>query len=807
MTKRLRLAAAELTDVGRRRERNQDNVIHFVPTEDDVLERRGALFVVCDGMGGHAAGEIASDIGVRTIREEYFREVGSEDVISALARAIRAANAAIFEHARDNASHSGMGTTCVVLALAGGRAYFANIGDSRAYLVRDGSMRQVTLDHSWVAEQVRAGVLTEDQARTHSHRNVITRSLGTQPDITADLFIETMREGDRVLLCSDGLHGYVPEAEIQRVVVEHDPEPGVHQLIDMANGNGGPDNITAVLVHLVEVPVVTNELVIPEAVAVRNDRASRFDDTTRPLPHRAAARAAAIAERAPDDEGAVFGANGSSADFGGASAASEGRQERRPAAWPAAALRVLAVAALVMLTLGIWDVLAGPYAASRAADVQVQQDVSAAQSAAHTATGQDPRTALVTLAVAQQRLEHDLHTLPLDSQNRTQVRQTLDNVLAPAVRTTLDTYNRQNLITWLPASAVATYSVSCGGATLSSGPNSLVAPGPVTPATGAADTSSMLYALSGDNALYAVSISGSGATCAAPPVIAQGVKAITGDGPQTYALVQASGHWTVVAVDMHGKVAMKLLLPVDATHTPVALAVFGGNFYVAFNGAGSNTGGIWHFWGKDLTRPAQTVATSSGVTSISATATGTVFALLADGSLARVDGAGHALPAPVSLASPVLSADPSVYVSATPVPTLPTTASPPVSVPTATATPAPVSGSISPAGTATAPGATSPSASPLPQTEPTPTVTGPVTLFVGASTLATDRASTGTLVVGDGAAPRVVRFDTSGPDLRPIQQYVYGPPLSPLQSVTVSADGTRIYAWSGAQLVMVTLPA
>ena len=93
--------------------------------------------------------------------------------------------------------------------IAGGRAFVVNIGDSRAYIVRDGKMRQVTRDHSWVAEQVRVGLLTEEQARTHSHRNVITRSLGTQPNVTADLFVETMHNGDRVLLCSDGLHGYV----------------------------------------------------------------------------------------------------------------------------------------------------------------------------------------------------------------------------------------------------------------------------------------------------------------------------------------------------------------------------------------------------------------------------------------------------------------------------------------------------------------------------------------------------------------------------------------------------------------------
>jgi serine/threonine protein phosphatase PrpC len=264
--KRLRLAAAGLTDIGRRRERNQDNTTHRVPTDEAELAKRGALFVVCDGMGGHAAGEVAAEIGVDTIRDTYFVST-HDDVIDNLADAIRAANERIYEYAAEHPEVTGMGTTCVTLLIHGGRAYFVNIGDSRAYIARDGKLRQVTLDHSWVAEQVRAGVLTEEQARVHAHRNVITRSLGTQPNVNADLFIEKLQEGDRILLCSDGLHGYVDEAAIERTVVESDqPDESVQALVDMANENGGPDNITAVLVQLLEVPVVTDTLTLqPDA--------------------------------------------------------------------------------------------------------------------------------------------------------------------------------------------------------------------------------------------------------------------------------------------------------------------------------------------------------------------------------------------------------------------------------------------------------------------------------------------------------------------------------------------------------------
>src|SRR5690348_2201046 len=127
LTKQLRLAVGELTDIGRRRERNQDNVTHFIPDDPDTFAKRGALFVVCDGMGGHAAGEIASEIGVRTIREEYFQP-SDDDALQALDRAIRVANTAIFEHAHEHLAHSGMGTTCVASVLLGGRGYFVNIG-------------------------------------------------------------------------------------------------------------------------------------------------------------------------------------------------------------------------------------------------------------------------------------------------------------------------------------------------------------------------------------------------------------------------------------------------------------------------------------------------------------------------------------------------------------------------------------------------------------------------------------------------------------------------------------------------------
>ena len=199
-------------------------------------------------------------------------------MITALATAVERANDAIYRRASENPEYAGMGTTCVALVVAGGRAFVVNIGDSRAYIIRDGKMHQVTRDHSWVAEQVRVGLLTEEQARNHSHRNVITRSLGTQPNVTADLFVQTMQNGDRVLLCSDGLHGYVDEGEIERVATgDQEPDDAVRTLIDMANANGGPDNISATLVYLIDVPEPKGALMLP-------DSAIPAEGITQPLP-------------------------------------------------------------------------------------------------------------------------------------------------------------------------------------------------------------------------------------------------------------------------------------------------------------------------------------------------------------------------------------------------------------------------------------------------------------------------------------------------------------------------------------------
>ena len=254
MAKQLRLDVAQLTDVGRKREHNEDNMAYVIPKDMQVMAKKGALFIVADGMGGHAAGEVASEIAVDTVSNAYYQD-DSDDVATSLVHAIKRANALIHQRAAENMLRSGMGTTCVAAVLRGNAAYIANVGDSRAYFVRNGQVKQISQDHSWVAEQVRAGLLTDDQARTHAQRNVITRCLGTQADVEIDVFSEQLEEGDSLVLCTDGLSGLVNDEEILRIVNQYVPQESVYHLIERANENGGPDNITAIVMRVLEVGV------------------------------------------------------------------------------------------------------------------------------------------------------------------------------------------------------------------------------------------------------------------------------------------------------------------------------------------------------------------------------------------------------------------------------------------------------------------------------------------------------------------------------------------------------------------------
>ncbi len=247
------LEVGALTDVGQVRELNEDNLgtPQSMEVPSELVASKGWLFAVADGMGGHAAGEVASEQAISTLFREFYGS-SSLDVVDRLRTAVERANAIIHLRSSEELAHTGMGTTLVAAVIVGNQLTVANVGDSRAYLIREGDIRQITVDHSWVGEQVAAGVLTEEEARHHAYRNVITRSLGGRPKVEVDIFEETLCPGDVILLCSDGLSGHVEDGPICRLVLENSVADAPQALIDEANAHGGPDNITAIVVKITE---------------------------------------------------------------------------------------------------------------------------------------------------------------------------------------------------------------------------------------------------------------------------------------------------------------------------------------------------------------------------------------------------------------------------------------------------------------------------------------------------------------------------------------------------------------------------
>jgi serine/threonine protein phosphatase PrpC len=242
-----------LTDVGRQRQHNEDSFL---------VADEAKLFLVADGMGGHAAGEIASRIAVDSI-SEFIVHTKEDDgtwphaydeqytrTTNRLMAALRMANTRVLEAMRKDAKLRGMGTTVVACMADDSKISVAHVGDSRAYMIRNGRISRITNDHSWVFEQVQAGMLTEAEAEKHPLRNVITRALGGALSVTPDASEIDWRPGDLYLLCSDGLTGMVSEDQILELVTANadDLEKACRQLIDVANEHGGLDNVTAILV-------------------------------------------------------------------------------------------------------------------------------------------------------------------------------------------------------------------------------------------------------------------------------------------------------------------------------------------------------------------------------------------------------------------------------------------------------------------------------------------------------------------------------------------------------------------------------
>lgn len=233
-----------LTDIGRKREVNQD----YVYVTDKPVGHIPNLFVVADGMGGHKAGDFASKYAVQVL-EEHIRNnlgMGPELIIT---EAVQEANHKVVEKASENIEMEGMGTTLVVATIIEHTLYFANVGDSRLYLIRD-EIKQLSKDHSLVEEMVRLGGINEEEAKHHPDKNIITRAIGAKNDVEVDFFEYQLQKGDVILMCTDGLTNMVDDDEIFRIVKGgRDIVETAMQLVEKANENGGKDNIGIVLIE------------------------------------------------------------------------------------------------------------------------------------------------------------------------------------------------------------------------------------------------------------------------------------------------------------------------------------------------------------------------------------------------------------------------------------------------------------------------------------------------------------------------------------------------------------------------------
>jgi PPM family protein phosphatase len=250
----MKIAARGFTDVGRKRDHNEDSFL-----VDEGLR----LFVVADGMGGHAGGGTASSLAVQTIQKEVraakerdpglfsgSAPVEESPVLEVLRGAVESACASIFQAAQGDPSLSGMGTTVTAALVDGQATYVAHVGDSRCYLVRQGRIYQISEDHSLVNEQLRAGAITPDEARHSRFRNIITRSVGFEEDVLVDMMGLEAEPGDVLVLCCDGLSNLVEDREIQELASGCPLEEAPERLVALANERGGDDNITVIVVRV-----------------------------------------------------------------------------------------------------------------------------------------------------------------------------------------------------------------------------------------------------------------------------------------------------------------------------------------------------------------------------------------------------------------------------------------------------------------------------------------------------------------------------------------------------------------------------
>ncbi len=252
----MKIAAYGLTDVGRKRTKNEDSFL---------INEKLSLYVVADGMGGHSGGEFASRMSISTIEEvikgleddpeaTVISGVNSEDADfgERLRYAVEMASSRIYDRSLYDSALKGMGTTTVAALFDKGQVYVANVGDSRAYLLHANKLSQVTLDHSIVSEQIQAGVISREEAKKHKLKNIITRSVGYQETVDIDIKNFDVHMGDKILLCSDGLSNMIDEIELEQILVNMPIREACKKLIERANENGGDDNISVIITEVLD---------------------------------------------------------------------------------------------------------------------------------------------------------------------------------------------------------------------------------------------------------------------------------------------------------------------------------------------------------------------------------------------------------------------------------------------------------------------------------------------------------------------------------------------------------------------------
>ena len=624
---------------------------YVIPKDPQVMTKKGALFIVADGMGGHAAGEVASEIAVDTVSYAYYQE-DNDDIAVSLVHAIKRANTLIHQRAAENMLRSGMGTTCVAGVLRGGTAYIANVGDSRTYLVRKGQVRQISQDHSWVAEQVRVGLLTEEQARSHAQRNVITRCLGTQADVEVDIFAEELEEGDSFVLCSDGLSGFVTDDDLRAIVNQYMPQESVYHLVERANENGGPDNITAIVVHVQEVgwePANTH----------RNGYTNGHDITNQPT-----------LTDAQTPELALSGGNGRipTAPLLGTAHPSESVTAPQPALHLSGRKRArLLYPTLVLFILLLVTLVGSGIYYFLHINNPVDFDGSMRKAQALITQGQGevnskPGQALQHLSAAQSILL-SLQTSALTNTQKTQVQSLLNGRFADEVKVAITSYNAQSMITTLPCTSTITTPVNGGGTNASAS----------SIATIQNNNGSKLfsYVLGDDNNLYQLN---DNKTLQSTPPIANNTKIlhVASDGSRLLALtgtVTQSGFsapYSLLLFTTDDAGALKQAntpLTIDATFTkdgiPQLLTAWGTDVYVVLTSEAAPASATILYYtidNKNKLAPASAkysvTLSTRPIASIAAFPNRQLFFLMKDGGVQSLTFTGGTQALPVAVTVP-----------------------------------------------------------------------------------------------------------------------------------------------------------